>query len=119
MRTDLNAPVASVEDALTRRYPEACDQPCRECPWRKDSAPGWLGPQSADEWLRAVHGETPIACHMTIPRSGGWGRKTKQCRGAASFRANVFKTPMNSTVAVGPRDDSVFGSDAEFRAHHE
>lgn len=116
----LNAPAESYAEAVSREYPEPCAQPCAECPWRRVAAPGWLGPMDADEWLEVAHGEAAVACHMTIPDGGGWGVRTLQCAGAATFRANVCKLPHNPTIATGPVDaDAVFASNAEFKAHHE
>lgn len=116
----LNAPVQSIEDALSREYPEATPKPCNDCPWRREALPGWLGPYDADGWIEAAHGEVPIACHETIPSGGGWGKKTKQCRGVAMYRANVCKSPMNPTIEVGPVDrENIFASPTEFREHHE
>ena len=118
--TDLNAPIRDMEDALTRQYPEPVARPCRECPWRRDSTPGHLGPYNPFEWLEMLHGETPIACHMTIPEGGGWGSETRQCRGAAIMRANVCKTPRNPSMVTGPEDPvTVFRRNAEFVEHHE
>jgi hypothetical protein len=118
MRHDLNRPPATVEDALERQYPRACAVPCRDCPWRRGAARGWLGPMTGEEWIDAAHGEGAIACHLTIPAGGGWGDATQQCAGAAAFRANVCKQPRNPTIAVGPERDDVFASDAEFLEHH-
>lgn len=115
----LNAPVQDVEDALTREYPPVTSAPCRDCPWRRSAAPGWLGPYTAHDWVDAAHGETPIACHLTIPPGGGWGPLTRQCAGAATFRGNVCKSPINPSIAAGPVDrDDVFASSAEFVQHH-
>lgn len=47
--------------------PPATVKPCRECPWTRDSAAGWLGPLDAEERLMAAHSDVPIACHMTLP----------------------------------------------------
>lgn len=119
MNGDLNAPAYSREEAMAREYPPAVKEPCNDCPWRRNAAPGWLGPHPAQQWLDCVHGETAIACHQTIPEGGGWGPRTLQCRGAAVFRANVFKSPHNPTIEAGPRDtEHVFETDAEFREYH-
>lgn len=116
---DLNTPPASAEEALARTYPPAVKDPCKECPWRREAAPGWLGPLTAEEWCKTAHAENAIACHKTIPKGGGWGPQTRQCRGAAIFRANVFKHPHNATIEVGPRDEElVFSWDDEFIDHH-
>ena len=96
-------------------------KPCRQCPWRRKSAPGLLGPWDARDWLDLAHSDEAIACHLTIPE-GSDGRDTalmEQCSGAAIFRGNVAKRPRDKTVIVLPRDDAVFTSNAEFLAHHE
>lgn len=119
-RDDLNTRPTDIRDAVSREYPEAVKEPCNDCPWRRESLPGWLGPQTADEWCEAAHGEVAIACHQTIPEGGGWGDKTRQCKGAAIFRANICKSPHNPTIETGPADrERVFSWDDEFKAHHE
>lgn len=115
----LNTDVTDLQDALTREYPEATASPCNECPWRRTAAAGWLGPHTAERWAEIAHGEAPVACHKTIPDGGGWGPKTQQCRGLASFRTNVCKSPHNPTIATGPADkEKVFSSSAEFINYH-
>lgn len=64
-----------------------------------------------------AHGETAIACHRTIKVSGSW-EGARQCAGAASFRANVFKSPRDPEVADGPPRDDVFHSNQAFLDHH-
>lgn len=119
MRDDLNSPIEGIEDAITRQYPECVKEPCNECPWRRAALPGHLGPYTPEEWTEVAHGESPIACHKTIPSGGGWGDRTRQCRGAAMFRANVAKTPKNPTITTGPRDtERVFRKNYEFIDHH-
>ena len=42
-------------------------KPCDECPFRKNSLPGWLGPWEALGLHRYVmDSEKPFSCHMTI-----------------------------------------------------
>lgn len=105
--------------------PPAVPRPCRDCPWRRASAPGWLGPMSPERWIATAHGEAPIACHMTIPSGsvvGSWDDPSvRQCAGAAIFRRNVAKRSIRDDAAdhhVEPDPASVFASDAEFVAHH-
>lgn len=86
-------------------------KPCGDCPWRKDSIPGWLGTMTAVEWVRAAHGEAQIDCHTRIG---------PQCAGAAIYRANVCKSPRDPGLLVLPADrDLVFCSPAYFAGHHE
>lgn len=106
--------------------PPPVAKPCRECPWRRDSVNGHLGPHDARNWLAQVHGETAIACHMTIKTRdengyGDWSHPAmRQCRGAAIFRRNVGKSPRDTAVPAGPRDtETVFATNDEFINHHE
>lgn len=100
--------------------PEATVRPCNECPWLRTSVPGYLGPSSAEEWIEMAHGETPIACHMTIEHDGQDWSELRQCAGAAIFRANVCKTPRHPMVArAKPNTEAVFSWNDEFLEHHE
>lgn len=93
---------------------------CKECPWRRDSEPGHLGPYDARTWILAIHSDQPIACHETIKSSEQDWSELKQCRGSAIYRANVYKSPRNPAVVVGPSDtETVFADDREFLEHHE
>lgn len=105
--------------------PAATPNPCDDCPWRRNSIKGWLGPQTADEWLALAHADGPIACHQTIKHADENGEADwddpglRQCRGAAIFRANICKSPRDPEVARGPADrDRVFSWDNEFKGHH-
>lgn len=96
--------------------------PCRECPWANDSAPGWLGPYTAAEWLTLAHSDQPIACHKTIEEDESWSTPgIRQCAGAAQFRRNVDKKPRHPKVASEKDFDDtfVFATDQQFRDHHE
>lgn len=98
--------------------PAATERPCSDCPWRRVSIPGWLGPYDAETWLLIVHSDEPIACHETIVTSASW-EGALQCRGAAIFRENTHKSPRDREVVTGPADERrVFASSAEFREHH-
>lgn len=108
--------------------PEVAAKPCVECPWRRDSTAGHLGPHSAEEWVEIAHGESAIACHITIKSNqvdddgnASWAQPgMRQCAGAAIFRANIMKTPRHPKVAVGKADrETVFGWNDEFIKHHE
>lgn len=85
-------------------------KPCSDCPWSRASLPGWLGPMTADEWLREAHGESRIECH-TIEGA--------QCAGAAIYRTNVAKLPHNRALLLLPADrEGCFKTPMEFRGHH-
>lgn len=103
------------------KLPPATPAPCDECPWRRESAAGWLGPYDAEKWLRLAHSDQAIACHQTVGKGQTWGEEgVLQCRGAAQYRANTAKLPRYRQVAVGPADPwKIFGNAQEFRDHHE
>ena len=99
--------------------PEVRPNPCKECPWRRKSLPGWLGPMDAAEWTELAMSDEPIACHITIKEDGDWDG-TLQCAGAARFRANICKSPRDPEVARGPVDRAtIFGRPDEFLNHHQ
>ena len=107
--------------------PEATSQPCRECPWRRKAAAGWLGPYDAEQWLLLVNSDAPIACHLTIPDEAEdedpetWNdHKIKQCAGAAQYRKNVAKMPRDKEIALAAERDTteVFATPVEFKDHH-
>lgn len=42
----------------------ACSKPCRECPYRKNSAPGYFGGHSPSEYRGFISQDTIVACHL-------------------------------------------------------
>jgi hypothetical protein len=85
--------------------------PCTDCPFARAALPGWLGSLSVDEWLRAVHGESFIQCHVYI---------NQQCAGAAIYRANVAKRCISGSILILPQDKTnVFATPLEFKEFHE
>lgn len=114
--------------------PPPTENPCNDCPWRRNAVPGWLGPYEAEDWRVLAHSDEPIACHMTIPSYDDYAEDfteeewadvvwehpaLRQCRGAAIYRANVGKSPRNRDVTVGPRDTAnVFATPSEFLEYH-
>jgi len=82
--------------------------PCRECPWRRKSIPGWVGPFTPEMWSQSAHGESLIWCHL----------KRGECIGAAIFRANVCKVTRLPTLSMPADPARVFSSSEEFIAHH-
>lgn len=111
---ELQAQFAGVPEEL----PSCLNQPCPECPWRKKSWAGYLGPLSAENWIKLAQSDMPIMCHKTIHEDGNY-EGTFQCAGAARFRANIAKAPRRPDVSVGPVDrEDVFASPQEFIDHH-
>lgn len=86
-------------------------KPCADCPWARKALPGWLGGNTAEEWIAMAHGESYIDCHCTT---------NQQCAGAAIYRANVLKRVRHPEALVLPKDKTlVFSWPNEFLAHHK
>ena len=86
-------------------------KPCSDCPWSRTALNGWLGGNTAEEWIQMVHGETIIECHV---------HPDVQCAGAAIYRANVCKRLRDRKALTLPADrESVFARPTEFVDHHE
>lgn len=96
--------------------PEVRKTPCFDCPWRRESAAGWLGPNTAEEWEALAHSDAIIACHITIDETSGvYGN---QCAGVAIYRSNICKSPRDPQIVILPADkDTVFGY-GEFVKYH-
>lgn len=101
--------------------------PCKECPFKKASAPGYLGELShqPDEYIEALEYPTPIPCHMSIdwePDEEGTVdcTKAKVCAGAMQFMNNSCKrTRYYPLVQSGyGKNKNVFGTRQEFIKHH-
>lgn len=102
-------------------------QACPECPWRVDSAAGWLGPLTAEGWIDRIRTDDPIECHKTIVEEewdispGGPSDNldyTHQCYGAAVFRTHVRKLPRDKEAATRPADPAILASYDAFMARH-
>lgn len=86
--------------------------PCSDCPWARKAVAGWLGPLTPEEWVELAHSECREYCHTTSTNH--------ECAGLAIYRANVFKVLRDPTAFQLPADRvKVFGSPAEFLAHHK
>lgn len=102
-------------------------KPCFDCPWRKDSPPGWLGQNDPEHLVRLVMAGLPHVCHTSVKWDGegdeGFSGKGKTCVGALAAMANAkydYKLTNVLKMAigwVGPRDD-VFANFKEFLDHH-
>lgn len=85
-------------------------KPCADCPFGRNSIPGWLGSYDALTWIRLVMDETLVDCHCTT---------NQQCAGTAIFRANVAKTCRHPMFLRLPKDSKlVFSNPQEFIKHH-
>jgi hypothetical protein len=90
--------------------PRQLTKPCSDCPWARDALNGWLGGNTAHEWIIMAHDETLIDCHV---------HPNVQCAGAAIYRANVRKRTREPETLKLPRDEKIcFATPLEFLAHH-
>lgn len=107
---------------LTRKMP------CRECPFRTSSAPGWIGPWSVDDILAQATSEVGLACHVDVARlkdlNAGYLKLVRDvhvCVGSLQLCNRSGKrfvvrdlAQMQAAVGVGVNILNV----PEFRAHH-
>ncbi len=77
--------------------------PCSDCPFRKKSLPGWLGPWQPWDLLRSVDADVPFPCHQTIAEDheerGQSLDQMQSCAGAALFLANRYKLSRDPSTA--------------------
>lgn len=117
--------------AFTNAKP--CKKACRECPFRKESAAGWLGSASMDDdpgssfldphWI----GEMPLPCHMQVQWTADDAqeqtREKPLCVGFLTMMANSGKLPRDPAfaqhvVAMKKDKDEFFTFPHEFKQHH-
>lgn len=106
-------------------------KPCKECPFKRDSIPGWLGESSGDpeDFLEQLEHPTPIPCHLSVD----WDLKGVEleceirlapaCCGALQFMNNScklskFKRIQDLQDEVG-KNKNVFMWSKEFIEHHQ
>ena len=107
-------------------------QPCNECPFRRSSAPGWLGPWEPQELLQVISHD-PFACHQTIRDDyDSWEPQPEDddiqmCAGSAIYLNNKFERSRIGFIAEYQNDmksvsdeikQSVFNRPNEFVEHH-
>jgi len=97
-------------------------EPCVECPFRKDSAAGWLGGETVQDTFQHVNNEGDFACHMTRHKAK---KEMSRCRGSLLFLKKACKMPQfNPDLAQALKtigsdvDKSYILSVPEFYKHH-
>jgi hypothetical protein len=96
--------------------------PCAQCPFRKDSEPVALGGSAPEVYIGQSIGSYLLPCHMGYEKSIFWRMRvveTPQCAGAAIYRTNNGVGNLPGQLLLLPPSDEVFGSHAEFLAHHK
>ena len=101
--------------------------PCKVCPWRRTSAPGWLGAATPQQFLDQTKGEVHMPCHAAIDYERDDWREQAQagpmCAGALTFLANHCILPRDPELAAMRRQVSadhatVFSHSQQFLDHH-
>lgn len=102
-------------------------KPCNECPWRKTSAPGWLGASTPEQFLAQSEAGIKMPCHCAVNyERADWEEQSAtapRCAGHAIYLRNRCKMPTEPGLAafvrtVEPDRDNVFGNGVEFLTHH-
>lgn len=107
-------------------------KPCRDCPWRRAHAPGWLGGYEPEWFTERVYKEVPINCHLTLnnPSVEETAKDGEQaviekfplCAGSLIVQKNMCKLPRDpelaAAVAAVERSPDVFNHPVEFLHHH-
>lgn len=103
----------------------AGSHPCKECPFKKGSLQGWLGPWPDSGTLhRHIMGEQDFACHMTTGTddSDDMPEGARRCAGAIMYATKSCKKFVDPVLKreqerLAPTDEimDLF----EFREHHE
>lgn len=75
---------------------KASPRPCKECPFMKGSAPGWLGPWPDSDTLHMhIAHEHDFACHMTISDddedSDEFPEGARRCTGSVMYATKNCK----------------------------
>lgn len=101
--------------------------PCPACPWRVQSAPGYLGDDEPDAFYGKTVDEVAMPCHEAIDYSDPDWRTTQLpdadlCAGGLIHMANIAKLPRDPTLADAVRavkpSTAVFIHPAQWWAHH-
>jgi hypothetical protein len=102
--------------------------PCDQCPWRKTSAPGWLGSSTPLQFLAQAESEIRMPCHCAISyEDPNWKNQVEQaprCAGHATYLRNRCKSPRDPGLSAFVRQvtantQEVFTHAVDFVAHHQ
>lgn len=98
--------------------------PCENCPFARNIKPGETGGSDSAVYIGQCYGPFLISCHMDPEYNPGPERRGQfdimQCAGATIFRANLGIDYLPETLHSLPvNTELVFGSAAEFLAHHK
>lgn len=102
-------------------------KPCRECPFRKKAAAGWLGAATPESFIHEiVVAENALPCHLTLDYTDpDWKKKWEAgetgqtCAGALIMAANMCKRPRDPNHPRMKADpELVFPNQRAFLDYH-
>ena len=105
-------------------------KPCKECPFRRESMPGWLGPWGAQDIINHLQFDGVFPCHKTIKhdKMTDDDPSLEHCAGATIHLNNKIQRHRHPVVAKHQKElsgiaqeikDSVFQWSNEFVDYHE
>src|SRR5882762_2976657 len=86
-------------------------KPCKDCPFRRKSLPGWLGDNDLENFTLLAVSDVQMPCHLT-PGDGAAPNmemhpKASQCAGRGIFLANMCKSPRDMCFLFLPANREV------------
>lgn len=98
-------------------------KPCRECPFRRESLPGYLGADTPEGFIATTMADVPMPCHLTVDyESDDWEEQAAEaplCAGALIMFSNMAKLSRDRNRPRLPADrENVFTFPHEFLKHH-
>jgi|AntDeeMinimDraft_5_1070356.scaffolds.fasta_scaffold16855_1 hypothetical protein len=73
-----------------------CEKPCKECPYKNSSAPGYFGPNDGLVYRHAINREAIVPCHMKSSHDvDGVPDKIVPCKGLVVSMIKSCRAPVN------------------------
>ena len=103
---------------------------CKECPFHKKSAAGWIGEHNhIDEIIDYAIHDVPFPCHMEVNSLVEKGyvfkkayKTANNCTGQLQFMNNMCKLSRDKKIALlqkeAGRSELIFKTPTEMRSHH-
>lgn len=99
-------------------------QPCHGCPFRRDSAPGWLGDYTAEQIVDIVRNDGTFLCHNLVDyEDPDWrNQEHEECAGAMIFARKLCKLSRDPEKAAAQlqidKSQDILFPDIDFISHH-
>jgi hypothetical protein len=93
-------------------------KPCNDCPFRKNSLAGWLGPHDVDYFSEVLRADFPYPCHLSLNKP-----EEHICVGLVHTRNNMCKKARSGVLVEEEQrlydiENNCFSSIKEFVEHH-